>query len=233
MPTIFNFANDAVKTTVPWDCKYVPLYRAGLFRQISDYNGSLLFLFPLSSMNGSVYSNKTTVSAAMKNLFYNGKCLSNISYQEMTQTCPCEISFSDPEASVQRPIVFEPFGIYYGQQVMMCIFIRNNFDPDVLQKVLRNNFWENLDQYRITQENLLFYFNSEVFRSPLFRKLAPFAKKMIKLCMEKNINFVCDRGEFITDNFKLKQYQKDKLSKDDFFDEIKDSLSIVCDTQFQ
>ena len=51
--------------------------------------------------------------------------------------------------------------------------------------------------------------------------------------MEKNINFVCDRGEFITDNFKLKQYQKDKLSKDDFFDGIKDSLSIVCDTQFQ
>lgn len=232
MSTIFNFTNDAVKTTIPRDCEYVPLHRAGLFRQVVDYGGSLLFLFPLSLMNGSVYSNKTTVSAAMKNLFYNGTCLSNISYQEMTQTCPCEISFSDTEASVQKPIIFEPFGIYYGQQVMMCIFIRNNFDPDILYKVIRNNFWENIDQYRITQENLLFYFNSEVFRSPLFRKLTPFAKKMMKLCIEKNINFVCDRGEFITNNFKLKQYQKDKLSRDDFFDGIEESLSIACNAQF-
>lgn len=232
MPTIFNFTNDTVKTTIPKDCEYVPLHRGGLFRQVYDYGGNLLFLFPLSLMNGSVYNNKTTVSAAMKNLFYNGVGLSSTSYQQMTQTCPCEISFSDAEASVQKPIIFEPFGIYYGQQVMMCIFIRNNFDPDILQKVLRNNFWENIDQYRITQENLLFYFNSEVFRNPLFRKLAPFAKKMMKLCMEKNINFVCDRGEFITNNFKLKQYQKDKLSRDDFFNGIEESLSIACNTQF-
>ena len=226
--TIFKFAKDTVKTTIPNDCEYVPLHTRGFFRDI----GNLLFLFPLSSSSTFYHNYKTTVTSAMKKLFYDEISLTDYLHHELIlQTCPCEISYLDPESITQPPINFEPFGVYYGQQIMMCIFIKNGFNPEISANV-RTNFWKNIDQYRITQENLLFYFNSELFRSPLFKKLAPFAKKMMKLCMEKNINFVCDRGEFVKNNFKLKQYQKDKLSNDEFFVGIQESLRIVCDAQF-